>query len=320
MRLSTAIKWGAAVLFVCTASSVSVAKAEVELVLPIEGDPVVDVKLARIGWHLFRDPNLSSNGKVSCESCHNLQTNGAQNTAVAAGVKGAGIRNAITVFNASLNYRLLWDGSSNTLVSQMDGPIHDPLEMDSNWPKIESYVQNNEQYQALFKRAGNLPISIDNIKASIVEFVKGLETPGAPFDAYLLGYTHVLSEKAKRGWKTFQKAGCVQCHQGKNVGGAMIQRFAYFEHKPVQKDTGRHLLTTEGDEGYYFRVASLRNVALTGPYFHNGQVTTLAEAIKIMAQTQLGITMSDSNIEDIEAFLTSLSAPRPVILEVLENE
>ncbi|MCV5223535.1 hypothetical protein OFC57_32005, partial [Escherichia coli] len=90
--------------------------------------------------------------------------------------------------------------------------------------------------------------------------------------------------------------------------------------KPVQKDTGRHLLTTEGDEGYYFRVTSLRNVALTGPYFHNGQVTTLAEAIQIMAQTQLGITMSDSNIEDIEAFLTSLSAPRPVILEVLENE
>ncbi|MCV5372402.1 cytochrome-c peroxidase, partial [Escherichia coli] len=91
---------------------------EVELVLPIEGDPVVDVKLARIGWHLFRDPTLSSNGKVSCESCHNLQTNGAQNTAVAAGVKGAGTRNAITVFNASLNYRLLWDGSSNALVSQ----------------------------------------------------------------------------------------------------------------------------------------------------------------------------------------------------------
>ncbi|MCV5332539.1 hypothetical protein OFD71_30115, partial [Escherichia coli] len=113
-----------------------------------------------------------------------------------------------------------------------------------NWQTIEQYVKESEHYQALFSRDDELPINVHNIKSAIVEFVEGLQTPGAPFDAYLLGYTHVLNEKAKRGWKTFQKAGCVQCHQGKNVGGAMIQRFAYFEHKPVQKDTGRHLLTT----------------------------------------------------------------------------
>lgn len=110
---------------------------DISLVQPIEGDPVVDIKLARIGWHLFRDPQLSSNGSVSCATCHNLQTNGAENTPVSTGVKGDGTRNSITVFNVALNYRFLWDGTENTLMAQIDGPIHNPIEMDSNWQTIE---------------------------------------------------------------------------------------------------------------------------------------------------------------------------------------
>ncbi|ELE6590554.1 c-type cytochrome [Vibrio alginolyticus] len=322
MRQFSAIALAVVTLILSQTTTARNAKmlGDISLVQPIQGDPNVDIKLARIGWHLFRDPQLSSSGNVSCATCHNLQTNGAENTPVSTGVKGDGIRNSITVFNTALNYRFLWDGTENTLMAQIDGPIHNPMEMDSNWQTIEQYVKESEHYQALFNRDGELPINVHNIKSAIVEFVEGLQTPGAPFDAYLLGYTHVLSEQQIRGWKTFQTSGCVQCHQGKNIGGAMIQRFAYFKDKPVVEDLGRQLVTIEDEERFYFRVASLRNVALTSPYFHNGQVDKLSDAIQIMAKTQLGITMNDENVADIEAFLQSLTAPRPIILEVLENE
>lgn len=240
MRQFSAIALAVVTLILSQTTTARNAKmlGDISLVQPIQGDPNVDIKLARIGWHLFRDPQLSSNGNVSCATCHNLQTNGAENTPVSTGVKGDGIRNSITVFNAALNYRFLWDGTENTLMAQIDGPIHNPMEMDSNWQTIEQYVKESEHYQALFNRDGELPINVHNIKSAIVEFVEGLQTPGAPFDAYLLGYTHVLSEQQIRGWKTFQTSGCVQCHQGKNIGGAMIQRFAYFKDKPVVEDSG----------------------------------------------------------------------------------
>lgn len=161
---------------------------------------------------------------------------------------------------------------------------------------------------------------MNNIKRAIVEFVKGLQTPSSPFDAYLLGETDAMNEQAIRGWETFQQVGCVQCHQGRNIGGAMIQRFGYFQVPDDNVDTGRHLRTSDGEDKFYFRVASLRNVGQTSPYFHNGQIDKLSDAIQIMSQTQLGVTMSDDNVADIEAFLKTLSAPRPAILEVFENE
>ncbi|HDM8128176.1 TPA: c-type cytochrome [Vibrio harveyi] len=291
-----------------------------QLVQPIDGKPTIDVDLARVGWHLFRDPKLSSNGTISCETCHDLSTNGAELTPVSTGVHGVGTRNSISVFNAALNYRFLWDGTANSLMAQIDGPVQNPLEMDSNWEEIEKYVQTNPSYQALFKQADNRSIDVNNIKRAIVEFVKGLQTPSSPFDAYLLGETDAMNEQAIRGWETFQQVGCVQCHQGRNIGGAMIQRFGYFQVPDDNLDTGRHLRTSDGEDKFYFRVASLRNVGQTSPYFHNGQIDKLSDAIQIMSQTQLGVTMSDDNVADIEAFLKTLSAPRPAILEVFENE
>ncbi|WP_039976739.1 cytochrome-c peroxidase [Vibrio jasicida] len=298
----------------------TLAKQDLQLVKPIEGEPSIDMDFARVGWHLFRDPKLSSNGQISCETCHDLQTNGAEPSAVSTGVNGLGIRNSITVFNASLNYRFLWDGTANSLMAQIDGPVLNPLEMDSTWKDIEQYVKSDSTYNALFKRADGREITIRNIKGAIVEFLKALQTPSSPFDSYLLGYSHALDEQEIRGWQTFQEVGCVQCHQGKNVGGAMIQRFTYFQTPDVDLDTGRRLRTTDGEDKFYFRVASLRNVGQTSPYFHNGKVDKLSDAIQIMSQTQLGVTMSDEKVADIEAFLNALTAPRPSILEVFENE
>lgn len=302
-----------------TLAGIQNTKINTNLVPPLEDDPKVDFQLARVGWHLFRDPKLSSNGKISCETCHNLSTNGAEQTQVSTGVHGVGTRNSISVFNAALNYRFLWDGTANSLMAQIDGPVQNPLEMDSNWEEIEKYVQANSVYKSLFGQAGKR-INVTNIKLAIVEFVKGLQTPSSPFDAYLRGDTGAMNEQSIRGWQAFQQVGCVQCHQGRNIGGSMIQQFSYFQTREKNLDTGRHLRTSDGEDKFYFRVASLRNVGQTGPYFHNGQVDKLSDAIQIMSQVQLGVTMSDDKVADIEAFLMTLSTPRPAILEVFENE
>lgn len=288
------------------------------LIPPIEGDPKIDVGLARIGWHLFRDKNLSSNGNVSCESCHDLQTNGATKDALTPGVKGTGTRNPPTIFNVSLNYRYLWDASKNSLMKQIDGPLMNPTGMDSSWPVVQDYVRSQPSYQILFKQADNLAVNTENIKLAIVEFLKAMQTPGARFDAFLQGNKHVLNEKERRGWEVFQEVGCALCHQGKNIGGAMVQHFDYF--KEVDSDTGSFLRTEDGMDQYYFRVTSLRNVTQTAPYFHNGRINTLEEAIQIMAESELGMRLSDRDAADIEAFLHTLTAPRPSILEVFENE
>ncbi|CAH6798526.1 Cytochrome B6 [Vibrio chagasii] len=288
------------------------------LIPPIKKEPNVDIAMARIGWHLFRDPNLSSNGMVSCESCHNLQTNGATESALAEGVKGKGTRNPPTIFNVSLNYRFLWDASKNSLIKQIDGPLTSPTGMDSNWPAVQAYVRSDPGYQALFRQADNLQIETYNIKLAIVEFLHGLQTPSAPFDKYLQGDTGAIDERAEQGWLVFQEVGCVQCHQGKNVGGSMVQQFDYF--KEAGADKGRFLRTEDGIDEYFFRVTSLRNVTKTAPYFHNGRTESLQAAIQIMAESELGKRLSHRQTADIEAFLHTLTAPRPSILERFENE
>ncbi|WP_162046654.1 cytochrome-c peroxidase [Vibrio taketomensis] len=290
------------------------------LVEPIPEQTQFNRDIAKIGWTLFRDPNLSSNRAISCESCHDLQTNGAQYTPVSTGVNGKGIRNSITVFNSSFNYRFLWDGSANSLEEQVNGPVTNPVEMDSSWTKIEDYVQRSTRYQTLFADVQDFDINQENIRFALAEFMRGLQTPNARFDQYLHGDESALNDMEKRGWQTFQQVGCVQCHQGQNIGGNMIQKFGYFTNLNHSEDTGRHLVTENTLDKYYFRVASLRNVANTPPYFHDGRTPILAQAIQIMAQGQLGITMDAQSITEIEAFLKTLSAPRPKILQEFENE
>ena len=161
-------------------------------------------ELAKIGWALFKDPNLSSNRSVSCESCHSLQTNGAEVIPVSIGVNGAGMRNSLTVFNAAFNYRFFWDGRVNNLGDQIDGPVHNVDEMDSNWKHITDYVSQSDTYISLFKEQST-PINEASIKAALIEFMQGLTTPDSPFDQYLRGDHSALSDKAKRGWETFQE-------------------------------------------------------------------------------------------------------------------
>ena len=154
--------------------------------------------------------------------------------------------------------------------------------------------------------------------------MNALSTPNSPFDQYLAGDENALSPKAKLGWQTFQKEGCVRCHQGSNIGGGMVMRFGYFGQSTTgenrSSDKGRFNTTQDEDDLYLFRVASLRNVALTPPYFHDGKTQHLSEAIKIMGESQLGKTFDDETIAHLEAFLNSLSGDRPAILQEFENE
>ncbi|PKF48974.1 cytochrome-c peroxidase [Enterovibrio nigricans] len=293
------------------------------LIAPVPYPNRVDFPLIKAGWALFNDPNLSSNKAISCATCHNLSTNGAQDTPVSKGVAGVGKRNSPTVFNVSLNYRFFWDGRTNSLSKQMDGPIHTPAEMDSSWQAILAYVTSSSRYQSLFSAAQH-PITIETIKHAIVTFQEQLLTPNSPFDRYLLGDERAISPLAQNGWKTFQNMGCINCHQGVNIGGSMMQRFGYYgntaAHSGLNVDTGRHQFTKKDIDKHLFRVPSLRNVANTPPYFHNGSENRLEEAIKVMADVQLGMTLEPETIDELMAFLHALSAPRPSILEELERE
>lgn len=145
---------------------------------PIPNSPEINHDLAKIGWVLFKDPNLSSNRSVSCESCHSLQSNGAEAIPVSIGVNGAGMRNSLTVFNAVFNYRFFWDGRVNNLGDQIDGPVHNVDEMDSNWQHITGYVSQSDTYINLFQEQST-PIDEASIKAALIEFMQGLTTPNA---------------------------------------------------------------------------------------------------------------------------------------------
>ena len=292
-------------------------------ILPIPHEINVDKKQAKIGWLLFKDPNLSSNKRISCESCHSLSTNGAEHKDVSTGVGGKGSRNSLTIFNSAFNYRFFWDARVNSLREQIDGPIHNVLEMDSNWNVVTEYVSSSRRYSTLFNEA-NLDITKDTIKTVLIEFIRSLTTPNAPFDQYLLGDHSALSEQQVRGWESFQGEGCIGCHRGINIGGGMVMQFGVFgdgaRGSERSIDTGRHFFTSKLEDMYLFRVASLRNVDKTAPYFHDGKTQSLEEAIKIMGESQLGKTLAPQTIDDIKSFLESLSGQPPAILEEFVNE
>ena len=273
-----------------------------------------------LGLKLFLDPQLSSNGQVSCESCHHIYDNGAEDIAVSTGVKGVGNRNSPTVFNIGLNTRFFWDGRANSLQEQIDGPIHNPLEMNSNWDDIVVRLSNQASYRTAFDEHYDEGITEDTIKDALVTFMMQLNTPDAPFDKYLQGDAGALSVVATLGWKKFQSLGCIYCHQGRNVGGNLFQKFGSVESvAALNADLGRYEHTQDINDKYVYRVPSLRNVALTAPYFHDGRAASLEQAVLVMAKVQLGKDLEASTVVELIAFLDSLTAPKPQILKELSQ-
>lgn len=279
----------------------------------------------KLGHILYYDTRLSKDGNNSCNSCHNLATFGVDNLPTSPGDLGQnGDRNSPTVLNAALHFTQFWDGREPDVEAQAGGPVLNPVEM--NMPSkqaMEERLRNDEAYRSLFAEAfpeSSTPISYENMQKAIGAFERELLTPSR-FDKYLLGDKDALTLKEKRGLLSFTLVGCATCHNGPLLGGNQFQRFGV--HKPYWEATGsekidKGLAALTGDEldEYMFKVPSLRNITETHPYFHDGSVAELEEAVKIMAEIQLDYTLNKEELEHIMAFMESLKGDIPAKYKV----
>lgn len=290
---------------------------------PIRRSSIVPVPLAmgldpakvELGRRLFHEARLSRDGSLSCASCHDIESGGDDGRRVSEGVGGKlGELNAPTVLNSVFNFRHFWDGRARSLEEQVDGPLQHPAEMGSDWDTVLAFLAGNSGYRNAFQEIYGRGPAREDVKDAIATFERSLVTPGSPFDRYLLGDDSALSEKQLAGYELFCSLGCVACHQGVNVGGNMFQSMArmkeYFDERgsPASTaDLGRFNVTGKERDRYTFKVPALRNIELTAPYFHDGSVATLEEAVQIMASHQLGEDLSPVEVDQLVAFLRSLT-------------
>jgi len=252
-------------------------------------NPVSDAKVG-LGRILYYDPRLSANQKISCNTCHPLDGYGAEPKAVSTGFKHQkGNRNAPTVYNAAGHFVQFWDGRAPTVEEQAKGPITNPVEMamPSNSAAVQ-VIKSMPEYVAMFQKAFPQeadPITYNNMAKAIGAFERGLVTP-SKWDAYLTGNASALTDAQKEGFNTFAATGCQWCHAGAYVGGAAYQKLGVVKPWPNQSDQGIYQLTKDDNDRMVFKVPSLRNIKKTGPYFHDGSVATLEDAIRNMAVHQ----------------------------------
>jgi cytochrome c peroxidase len=287
--------------------------------VPIPERVDLDQRKVALGRRLFSDGQLSKDGRVSCASCHDLGHGGMDGRRVSVGVGGAlGGINAPTVLNSAYNFRQFWDGRADTLESQIDGPVQNPAEMASDWPAVVKKLQTDASYAKAFAVYPD-GITAANIKNAIATFERALITPDAPFDRFLRGQRAALDAQEQAGYELFVSLGCSECHNGINLGGSSFQRFGRIGmppflrpgHTVTRADLGRYSLTKNESDLYRFKVPTLRNVALTAPYFHDGSATTLREAIVTMAQVQLGTILDKDDVDLLARFLGSLTGQPP---------
>lgn len=286
--------------------------------LPLPPVPNLRADKVALGRSLFVDLRLSRDDSIACVSCHDLATAGHDKRRFSVGVGGAvGTVNAPSVFNAALNFVQFWDGRAGSLEEQAAGPVHNPAEMASAWPQVVAKLSADAALVERFEQVyGHGPTAAAIVDA-IATFERTLLTVDAPLDRYLLGDTEAIDIRAKEGFRLFKEIGCASCHQGANVGGNMFQRFGVMA-EPVRAradevaDLGRFNVTGRAEDRHVFKVPSLRNVAQTAPYFHDGSAATLEEAVAIMGRSQLGRDLSVREIDSLVAFLDTLSGKRPV--------
>ncbi|GLS28186.1 hypothetical protein GCM10007877_39050 [Marinibactrum halimedae] len=285
---------------------------------PIPSIRRIESQWVVLGQALFTSPLLSKDSSVSCATCHDLANGGEDSMAVSTGIGGLkGTRNAPSVFNAVFNFRQFWDGRSHDLSDQIAGPIHNPLEMGSNWEEVINKLSKDDYFSHAFKALSEEGVTQANIIKAITIFEESLITPNAPVDRYLLGDKHALSPDQERGLQKFIDYGCVTCHQGRNIGGNVFQKIGRIDRVPkhLLKDKGRYLITENKFDEHVFKVPSLRNIEKTAPYFHDGSVADLNQAIRIMARGQLGLELEDNDVSDLRAALTAFTGEMPASLQ-----
>nr|WP_262416716.1 MULTISPECIES: cytochrome c peroxidase [unclassified Pseudomonas] len=297
----------------CTGAVLAAAPLD-EALKPLPSVPLQDPAKVELGRRLFNDPRLSANNSLSCASCHHLETGGADNKSFSLGLDGKPVPlNTPTVFNASLNFKQFWNGRVDTLQAQIEHAVISPVEMGSDWKAVEYNLSAYPDYQRAFAQVYADGVSAANVQDALASYERTLLTPNSRFDQYLLGNTEILTIKEKYGYQRFKEYGCIACHQGVNIGGNMLQKFGvmddYFKARgnPVESDLGRYLLTGDEEDRHVFKVPSLRNVAVTAPYFHDASAKTLEEAVDVMFKYQLGRNPSQEDKELIIQFLRTLT-------------
>ncbi|TDE34495.1 cytochrome-c peroxidase [Antarcticimicrobium sediminis] len=287
----------------------------------LEGNALTPEKV-ELGKMLYFEPRLSESHTISCNTCHQIGMGGVDMLETSRGHRWqAGGRNAPTVLNSVFNTAQFWDGRAADLAEQAGGPMVNPVEMASTTTHVVEQLKGIPGYDAYFKSAfpdDPDPINLPNAEKAIAVFETTLITPNAPFDKFLKGDETALTDMQKEGLQAFMDNGCATCHNGVNVGGNMYQPFGVVENPGAEflppDDKGRFQVTASVDDEYVFKVPTLRNIALTPPYFHTGKSWDLHQAVAVMGSSQLGITLSDDEVAKITAFLDSLTGDQPQIV------
>lgn len=275
-----------------------------------------------LGTMLFFEPRLSESHSISCNTCHVIGMGGVDMLETSVGHRWMrGGRNSPTVLNAVFNTAQFWDGRAADLTEQAGGPLVNPVEMATTATHAIEMLKAIPGYAEPFAKAfpdEPDPISLGNVEAAIAAFEATLITPDAPFDLYLKGDAAALGEEEKAGLALFIETGCANCHNGVNVGGGMYAPFGVVEKPGAEflppDDHGRFEVTKSVDDEYVYKVPTLRNIALTPPYFHTGRSWDLRQAVAVMATSQLGADLSAADIDAITAFLRSLTGKQPQVI------
>lgn len=287
-----------------------------EPIRPIKPAVIKNADMVELGKMLFFDPRLSKSGFISCNSCHNLSMGGTDNIASSIGHKWfQGPINAPTVLNSSMSLAQFWDGRAKDLKEQAGGPIANPGEMGSTHKLAIDVIQSIPQYHGYFEKAfGSKDINIDRVTEAIAAFEETLVTPNSRFDKWLKGDKAAITPKELEGYELFKSTGCVTCHFGEAVGGSSYQKLGVHSiYVTTSKIEGRKAVTGKDEDLNVYKVPTLRNIELTYPYFHDGAVTSLEEAVKTMGKVQLNKDLSEKEIDNIVAFLKTLTGDQPII-------
>jgi cytochrome c peroxidase len=266
-----------------------------EPITPVPEPPTIDPLKTRLGERLFGDPRLSHDNSRSCLSCHDLGTSGASTKSQDVGLDGSMLPlNTLTLFNATLSFRFGWEGKLRTLEADVKATLENPRIMASSLAEVvEKFAADPDMLREFMAAYGGGPDAA-NIVDAIVSFERTLVTPGSRFDRWLAGDDAALSTGELEGYRLFKSLGCVSCHQGVNIGGNLFERHGIF-----------HPLASPKPE--ILRVPSLRNVATTPPYFHDGSAQTLDDAVRKMGLAQLNATLTDQQVQAIVAYLQTLT-------------
>ena len=290
------------------------AQGKDEPIQPIAPAKVANPGKVELGKKLFFDPRLSKSGFISCNSCHNLSMGGSDNLPTSIGDRWQqGPINSPTVLNSSLNFVQFWDGRAKDLQEQAGGPIANPKEMAFSHDLAIDVLNSIPQYRAEFEKVyGNKKLDIQLVTDAIAAFEETLTTPNSRFDQWLQGNKKAITAEELKGYELFKNSGCVACHNGAAVGGSSFQKMGLFEpYKTTNPALGRADVSKQDADRFSFKVPTLRNVELTYPYFHDGAVNTLEEAVDIMGRLQLAKKFTPEETAAIVAFLKTLTGEQP---------